>query len=104
MHALRILALSYPLSGIVPLLSARFQALGRPGPSYLISIGSVLAVKVPLLIGLGHLGAIGVWASFPAAELIAAGLALLVLHRHPASAADREAKPSAESALGPTLQ
>jgi putative MATE family efflux protein len=103
-HALRILALSYPLSGIVPLLSARFQALGRPGPSYLISIGSVLAVKVPLLIGLGHLGASGVWASFPAAELIAASLALLVLHRQPAPAAGREAKPSAESALRTTLQ
>lgn len=103
-HALRILALSYPLSGIVPLLSARFQAIGRPGPSYLISIGSMLAVKVPLLIGLGHLGAIGVGASFPAAELIAASLALLVLHHHPTSAASPDMTPSAESALGPTLQ
>jgi putative MATE family efflux protein len=99
-RALRILALSYPLSGIVPLLSARFQALGRPGPSYLISIGSVLAVKVPLLLGLGHLGTAGVWSAFPIAELIAAGLALLVLYRHPPP----RMRSSAESGSAPTLQ
>jgi putative MATE family efflux protein len=79
--ALRILALSYPFAGIVPLLSARFQSLGQPRPSYLISIGTVLAVKMPLLIGFSHLGTTGLWISFPVAELASSGVALLVLRR-----------------------
>jgi Na+-driven multidrug efflux pump len=79
--ALRILALSYPFAGITPLLSARFQALGRPRPSYLISIGTILAVKVPLLIGFSYFGTTGLWLSFPVAELTSAGVALLVLRR-----------------------
>lgn len=79
--ALRIVALSYPFAGIVPLLSARFQALGRPRPAYLISIGTIVAVKVPLLIAFSRLGTTGLWASFPAAELVAAGAAVLVLRR-----------------------
>jgi putative MATE family efflux protein len=79
--ALRIVALSYPFAGIVPLLSARFQALGRPRPAYLISIGTIVAVKVPLLIAFSRLGTTGLLASFPAAELVAAGAAVLVLRR-----------------------
>jgi putative MATE family efflux protein len=79
--AVRIVALSYPFAGIAPLFSARFQALGRAWPSYLISIGTILVVKVPLLAAFSRLGTTGVWAAFPVAELTSATITLLILGR-----------------------
>jgi Na+-driven multidrug efflux pump len=79
--ALRVLAFGYPLAGVAPLVSARFQAVGQPRPSYLISIGTVLAVKVPLLVALSRYGTLGLWISFPTAELATAALAVLILRR-----------------------
>jgi len=79
--ALRILAFGYPFAGVATLVSARFQALGQPRPSYLISIGSVIAIKAPLLVTLSRFGTHALWISFPVAEAVAAGLALLILRR-----------------------
>jgi Na+-driven multidrug efflux pump len=79
--ALRVLAFTYPFAGVAMLVSARFQALGQPRPSYLISIGTIVAVKVPLLLALSRHGTRGLLISFPIAELITAGLGLLVLQR-----------------------
>jgi Na+-driven multidrug efflux pump len=84
-HALLILAFGYPCAGVAPLVSAYFQSLGRPRPSYLISIGSIVAIKVPLLLVLSRFGPTGLLISFPVAELVAAGVALRVLRR-PAAA------------------
>lgn len=80
-QALLILAFVYVLSGVAPLISAYFQALGRPRPSYLISIGTLVAIRLPLLIGLSHFGTLGLLISFPAAEALTAGAALLLLRR-----------------------
>jgi putative MATE family efflux protein len=80
-HALLILAFVYPLAGVVPLVSAYFQSLGRPRPSYLISIGSIVAIRVPLLLVLSRFGTDGLLISFPVAELVAAAVALRVLRR-----------------------
>lgn len=79
--ALRVLALAYPLAGIAPLISARFQALGQPRPSYLISIGTLVAIKIPFLVTFSRYGQSGLWWSFPVAELVTATVALLILHR-----------------------
>ena len=79
--ALRILAIGFATAGVTPLVSAYFQALGRPRPSYVISVGTLVLVKVPLVLALGHTGPTGTWTGLAAGELVSAGIALLVL-RH----------------------
>lgn len=79
--ALRILALGYPLAGVPMLIAAYFQALGRARPSYLISIGSLVAIRMPLLLVLSPFGTTWLWLAFPLADGTAAAAALLVLHR-----------------------
>jgi putative MATE family efflux protein len=79
--ALRLIAFVYPFAGVAPLVSARFQALGQPRPSYLISVATIVAVRVPLLLTLSRFGTRGVLISFPVAEVTAALLSLLVLWR-----------------------
>ncbi len=49
-QALRIIASGFTVAGIAPLVSAYCQSLGRPAPSYLISVGTLLVLKVPLLL------------------------------------------------------
>ncbi|MGW0230700.1 MATE family efflux transporter [Actinopolymorpha singaporensis] len=80
-NALRIIALGFAVAGVAPLVSAYFQSLGRPRPSYLISIGTILAIKVPLVLALSHAGSSGVWVSLAAGELVSALAALVVLRR-----------------------
>ncbi|WP_229924854.1 MATE family efflux transporter [Streptomyces sulfonofaciens] len=80
-EAMRIIALSYPLTGVTSLLSAYFQATGRARPSYLISVGSIMGIRLPLLFVLSLFGTLWLWIGFPAAELVAATVALLVLRR-----------------------
>lgn len=78
-QALRVIALGFTVAGIAPLVSAYCQALGRPGPSYLISVGTLLGLKIPLLLGFAQLGATGVWIGLAAGEVAAAAAALVVL-------------------------
>jgi putative MATE family efflux protein len=80
-QALRIIAVGIAFAGVAPLVSAYFQSLGRATPSYLISIGALLAVKVPLVLLLSHLGTSGVWAGLAAGEVLSALVALVVLRR-----------------------
>jgi putative MATE family efflux protein len=79
--ALRIIALTYPLAGVAILVSAYFQAVGRPRPSYAISTGVIIAVRVPLLLVFSLFGTLGLWISFPVAELVAAAASLAILAR-----------------------
>lgn len=80
-QALRVLSLGLAAAGIGPLTAAYAQSLGRPAPAYLISIGALLLIKVPLVAVLGRLGAGGVWWALTAGELATAGVALLLLRR-----------------------
>jgi Na+-driven multidrug efflux pump len=79
--ALRIVAAGFVVTGVTPLISAYFQSLGRPRPSYLISVGTLLAIKVPLVLALGHTGPAGVWISLVAGELVSALVSLATLRR-----------------------
>ncbi|HEU0183335.1 MAG TPA: MATE family efflux transporter [Agromyces mariniharenae] len=79
--ALRIIAIGFAFSGIPPLVSAYFQSIGRPRPSYLISVGTLVLVKLPLVFALGPLGPMGVWIALPAGEALSAAAAVLVLRR-----------------------
>lgn len=80
-QALRIIAVGIAFAGVAPLVSAYFQSLGRATPSYLISIGTLLAVKVPIVLLLTHLGTSGVWVGLAAGEVLSALIALVILRR-----------------------
>ncbi len=67
------------VAGIPPLISVYFRALGRPAISYGISIGSLLAVKVPLVLVLGVLGPVGVRIALPLGEILSAAAAWIML-------------------------
>jgi len=80
-HMLRIIAIGFAAAGIAPLVSAYFQSLGRPTASYLISIGTVLAIKAPLVVAFGPGGSTGVAVALAAGEVASAVTALLILWR-----------------------
>lgn len=80
-EALRIIAVGFALAGVPPLVSAYFQALGLPGPSYAISIGTLLIIKLPLVLLLGMLGPLGIWIALPLGEALSALAAWIVLRR-----------------------
>jgi Na+-driven multidrug efflux pump len=80
-RALRIIAVGVAVAGVAPLVSVYFQALGLPKPSYLISIGTLVVVKAPLVLALGHAGVSGVWIALTAGQLVSAAAALALL-RH----------------------
>jgi Na+-driven multidrug efflux pump len=84
--ALRILAVGFVVAGIAPLVSAYFQAVGQPQPSYLISIGTLVLIKVPLVLVLGQRGLGWLWISLPLGEILTAAVALRVLRRRVGSA------------------
>ncbi|WP_405775416.1 MATE family efflux transporter [Streptomyces sp. NBC_00859] len=80
-QALPIIAIGLTAAGIGPLVAAYAQSLGRPAPAYLISIGTLLLIKVPLIAALGPLGTTGVWTALAAGEIATAAVALLLLRR-----------------------
>jgi putative MATE family efflux protein len=80
-QALRIIGVGLAVAGIAPLVSAYGQSVGRAAPSYLISIGTLLAVKAPLVLILSHAGTTGVWAALALGEVTSALIALAVLRR-----------------------
>lgn len=80
-QALRIIAVAFVFSGVAPLISAYFQAIGRPRPSYVISIGTLVAIKVPLVLALSAAGPTGIWVSIPVGEALCAAVALGILRR-----------------------
>ncbi|HEY6788367.1 MAG TPA: MATE family efflux transporter [Trebonia sp.] len=77
--ALRIIALAFAAYGVTPLVCAYFQSVGKPKPSYLLSLGTLLAVKIPLVITLGRAGPNGLWTGLAAGELASALIALIIL-------------------------
>ncbi|MEV7325267.1 hypothetical protein [Streptomyces sp. NPDC093970] len=80
-RALRVVALGLTVAGIGPLVASYAQALGRPTPAYLLTLGTLLLIKVPLVVALGRLGTGGVWAALASGELATAAVALLLLRR-----------------------
>ncbi len=77
--AVRIIAAGLVFSGVTPMVSSYFQALGQARPSYALSLGTLLVIKIPLLLLLGAFGGPGVWIGLSAGEIAAAAAALLLL-------------------------
>ncbi|WP_433825012.1 MATE family efflux transporter [Actinoplanes sp. CA-015351] len=80
-QALRTLAIGFVAAGVTPLISTYSQALGRPGLSYALSVGSLLIVKGPLVIALAHIGETGVWVALALSDVVSAVAALILLRR-----------------------
>jgi putative MATE family efflux protein len=77
--ALRIIAFAIAAAGVAPLVSAYFQSLGRPRPSYLLSLGTLPVLKIPLVLALGRLGVTGIWLGLALGEAACALVALAAL-------------------------
>ncbi|MBO3741423.1 MATE family efflux transporter [Actinoplanes flavus] len=80
-YALRIIAVGFIAAGVTPLISAYSQALGRPALSYAVAIGTLIAVKAPLVVGLARTGTTGVWVALALGEIVSALTALILLRR-----------------------
>ncbi|WP_437708419.1 MATE family efflux transporter [Sorangium sp. So ce448] len=69
--ALRLLALSYPLTGVAMVTAASFQSVGRAREALLLTLGGILLVKLPVLLLASRLFSLtGIWASEAISELI----------------------------------
>lgn len=78
--ALRIICIGFLVSSIGVIYSGTFEALGNGRNSLIISLLRQFAVTVPLAFLLSRVwGAAGVWAAFPAGEVIAAAAAYVLL-------------------------
>ncbi len=76
--AIRWYALSLPLMAINLSLASFLQATGKNGGAYLMNVGSELVCIVTCVIALsGIFGLSGVWAAFPAGQLMLLGLYLI---------------------------
>ena len=84
--ALRTLAFAYPLGGLVALTAAWYQSRGYARPSFILSVGTILLVKLPVLLVLARFGTQGIWWAFPVGEALSA-LAAWWLWRRPMSLA-----------------
>ena len=81
--ALRIICIGFLVSSIGVIYSGTFEALGNGRNSLIISLLRQFAVTVPLAFLLSRVwGAAGVWAAFPAGEVIAAAAAYVLLRTY----------------------
>ncbi|MFQ7553313.1 MAG: hypothetical protein ACLRMZ_27290 [Blautia marasmi] len=56
MQALRILSLSFCVKGFVQTAAAYFQSTGNARTAFLLSVGSICFIQLPLLLAAGLLG------------------------------------------------
>lgn len=78
--ALRLLALAYPLVGVSLVTAAAFQSIGRAKEALLLALGSIILVKLPVLLLAARLFSLtGIWAAEASSELILCVVSLLLL-------------------------
>jgi putative MATE family efflux protein len=78
--ALRLLALSYPLTGVAMITAASFQSVGRAREALLLTLGGIILVKLPVLLLASSLFSLnGIWASEASSELILCFVSLIML-------------------------
>ena len=79
---LLIAPISYGAYGIVMVLNASFNGMGKPMPAVVISVGRMAVVYVPLAYLLGQsFGIAGIFAAYAAANFLSAALAYGWAHR-----------------------
>ncbi|WP_437681495.1 MATE family efflux transporter [Sorangium sp. So ce131] len=78
--ALRLLALSCPLTGVAMVTAASFQSVGRAKEALLLTLGGILLVKLPVLLLASRLFSLtGIWASGAISELILCIVSVILL-------------------------
>lgn len=78
--ALRLLALAYPLTGVAMITAASFQSIGRAKEALQLTFGSILLVKLPVLLLAARLFSLtGIWAAEASSELILCIVAVIML-------------------------
>lgn len=81
--ALRLMALALPISGIMLMISSYFQATGKASTAIGLSLGSTLAVRIPVLIIMAFLLQLnGIWLSEVISEGILCVISLWLLGRY----------------------
>jgi putative MATE family efflux protein len=80
--ALRLLALAYPMVGVSMVTAAAFQSVGRAKEALLLTLGSIILVKLPVLLLAARLFSLtGIWAAEASSELILCIVSVILL-RH----------------------
>ena len=83
-HALRLLAIFFPMVGPCIVCTAFFQSIGKPGLSIFLSLTRQLIFIVPILYILPRIFADnpveGVWWAFPTSDIMAFVLSMVVLY------------------------
>jgi putative MATE family efflux protein len=81
--ALRLLSLSYPLSGMAIMVAAYFQSVGKAKDALILILGGIIFVKLPVLLLASRLfGLNGIWVSEAVSELILCIVALWMLRNY----------------------
>ena len=81
--ALRIICLGFIVSTIGIIYSGTFEALGMGKYSLIVSLLRQFVITVPLAFVLSKfMGAAGVWSAFPAGEIVATIVAVVILKKH----------------------
>lgn len=76
-EALRIVAIAIPLVGPQIIGSVFFQAIGKAGPAFVLSLSRQVILLIPFVLIFSRLfGVVGIWASFPAADILAAAITI----------------------------
>lgn len=89
--ALGLLSLSYPLSGVALSVATYFQAVGKAKQALFLTLGSILLVKLPVLLLASTLFALnGIWAAEALSELILCTAAILMLRNYQGKVAATE--------------
>ena len=79
-RAMRIVLIAIPLLGMQLIGAVFFQAVGKAIPALVLSMSRQIILLIPLVIILPRFfGVTGVWASFPAADVIATTVTILWL-------------------------
>ncbi|GIG30142.1 hypothetical protein Cma02nite_27420 [Cellulomonas marina] len=78
-RALRVLAVGVAVSGLVPVVAACCQAVGRPRPSYVLTLGTLVAVRIPAVLVAAPHGTRAVLPALAVAEVLSAVCAAAVL-------------------------
>lgn len=79
---LRVVLAAVPLVGVQIIGFTLFQALGQPMKTLAVSLSRQFLFLVPLLLVLPSLfGVTGLWAAFPAADLLSVGLTFFMLRK-----------------------
>jgi Na+-driven multidrug efflux pump len=85
--AMRLLSLSYPLSGVAIMVAAYFQSIGKARQALLLTLGGILLFKLPVLLLASRLFTLnGIWVSEAISELILCVVSLMMLVNYQAKA------------------